>query len=188
MSGISSAGNVPVFEIADRPFKHWTAAFKWTEDKLLSVLLLFWLGPLLGLIAVLIKLETRGPVFFRQERYGFNHNVIQVLKFRTMYVDSGDPTGAARTVRNDPRVTRLGRWLRRLSLDELPQLINVLRGDMSMIGPRPHAIAMRAGDRLYGGRSRSIAGVTASSLALPAGPSQWLTRRSRYGDQGSGAS
>jgi Undecaprenyl-phosphate glucose phosphotransferase len=149
VSGISLVGDVPVLEIANRPLKHWRAAFKWTEDKLLSALLLFWLAPLLALIAILIKLETRGPVFFVQERFGFNNNVIRVLKFRTMHVDRGDRTGAARTVRNDPRVTRLGRWLRRLSLDELPQLINVLRGDMSMIGPRPHAVAMRAGDRLY---------------------------------------
>jgi Undecaprenyl-phosphate glucose phosphotransferase len=150
VSGVSLAGDAPVLEIANRPFKHWRAVFKWTEDKLLSAVLLFWLAPLLALISTLIKLETRGPVFFVQERFGFNNNVIQVLKFRTMHIDSGDPTGAARTVRNDPRVTRLGGWLRRLSLDELPQLINVLRGDMSMIGPRPHAVAMRAGDRLYG--------------------------------------
>ena len=150
VSGISLAGDVPVLEIANRPLKHWRAVFKWTEDKLLSAFLLFWLGPLLALIAILIKLETRGLVFFVQERFGFNNNVIRVLKFRTMHVDRGDPTGAARTVRNDPRVTRFGRWLRLLSLDELPQLINVLRGDMSMIGPRPHAVAMQAGGRLYG--------------------------------------
>jgi Undecaprenyl-phosphate glucose phosphotransferase len=150
VSGISLVGDVPVLEIANRPFKHWRAAFKWTEDKILSAFLVFWLGPLLALIAILIKLETRGPVFFVQERFGFNNNVIRVLKFRTMHVDRGDPTGAARTVRNDPRVTRFGRWLRLLSLDELPQLINVLRGDMSMIGPRPHAVAMQAAGRLYG--------------------------------------
>jgi polysaccharide biosynthesis protein PslA len=88
-------------------------------------------------------------VFFVQKRFGFNNEVIRVLKFRTMFVDRGDPSGAQRTVHNDPRITRLGRLLRLLSFDELPQLINVLRGDMSLVGPRPHAIAMMAGDRLY---------------------------------------
>jgi polysaccharide biosynthesis protein PslA len=94
-------------------------------------------------------LESRGPVLFVQDRFGFNNNVIRVLKFRTMFVDRGDVSGAQRTVRNDPRVTRVGRVLRWLSFDELPQLLNVLRGEMSLVGPRPHAIAMRAGDQLY---------------------------------------
>jgi lipopolysaccharide/colanic/teichoic acid biosynthesis glycosyltransferase len=78
-----------------------------------------------------------------------NTRVIRVLKFRTMYADRGDPSGARRTTPGDPRVTRVGRVLRALSLDELPQLINVLKGDMSLVGPRPHAIKMQAGDRLY---------------------------------------
>ena len=78
------------------------------------------------------------------------NEVIGVLKFRTMHIDRADPSGAQRTVRNDPRVTRLGRILRWLSFDGLPQLINVIRGDMSLVGPRPHAVAMKAGDRLYG--------------------------------------
>jgi len=75
--------------------------------------------------------------------------MIRVLKFRTMHVDCADPSGAQRTVRDDPRITRLGRRLRLLSLDELPQLLNVVRGDMSLVGPRPHALAMKTGDRLY---------------------------------------
>ena len=102
------------------------------------------------LIALLIKLDSRGPVLFAQERFGFNNNVIRVLKFRTMYTDRGDISGAQRTVHNDSRVTRIGRVLRATSLDELPQLFNVLSGDMSLIGPRPHAISMKAGDHLYG--------------------------------------
>ena len=100
--------------------------------------------------AILIKLDSPGPVLFVQKRFGFNNEVIGVLKFRTMHIDRADPSGAQRTVRNDPRVTRLGRILRWLSFDELPQLINVIRGDMSLVGPRPHAVAMKAGDRLYG--------------------------------------
>jgi Undecaprenyl-phosphate glucose phosphotransferase len=147
--GASYVGGVPVLEIADRPLKNWRAIAKWIEDKVLASLLLVFVGPLMVAIAILIKLDSRGPVLFVQNRFGFNNEVIRVLKFRTMHVDRGDPSGAQRTVRNDPRVTRVGRFLRWLSLDELPQLINVLRGDMSLVGPRPHAIAMKAGDRLY---------------------------------------
>ena len=147
--GISRVGEVPMLEIVDRPLKHWNAVAKWIEDMILGTLLLVLLGPAMAAIALLIKLDSRGPVFFAQERFGFNNRVIRVLKFRTMHIDRGDPTGATRTVRDDPRVTRVGRFLRAFSLDELPQLINVVRGEMSLVGPRPHAIAMRAGDRLY---------------------------------------
>jgi Undecaprenyl-phosphate glucose phosphotransferase len=147
--GMSYIGSVPVLEIADRPLKHWRALAKWIEDKVLSALLLIFLGPLMAISALLIKVDSRGPVFFAQERFGFNNAVIRVLKFRTMYADRGDQSGAQRTVPNDPRVTRVGRVLRSLSIDELPQLFNVLRGDMSLVGPRPHAIAMKAGGRLY---------------------------------------
>jgi Undecaprenyl-phosphate glucose phosphotransferase len=142
-------GDVPVLEVIDRPLKNWRALAKWTEDKLLGSLLLVFAGPLMVLIAVLIKLDSPGPVLFVQRRFGFNNEEIRVLKFRTMYIDRSDPTGAQRTVRDDPRVTRLGRILRWLSFDELPQLLNVVRGDMSLVGPRPHAIAMMAGGRPY---------------------------------------
>ena len=147
--GIGDLAGAPVLEIVDRPLKHGHGLCKWVEDKLLAVLVLAFVGPLLAVIAMLIKLDSRGPVFFSQQRFGFNNNVIRVLKFRTMYEDSCDYSGAQRTVQRDPRVTRVGRILRSLSLDELPQLINVLRGDMSLVGPRPHAVAMKAGDRLY---------------------------------------
>jgi len=147
--GISYAGRIPMFEVADRPLKHWSALTKFVEDKVLGVLLLILFAPVIAIVALLIKLDSRGPMLFIQERFGFNNNVIRVLKFRTMHVDRGDVSGAQRTVRHDPRVTRVGRVLRALSLDELPQLINVVRGDMSLVGPRPHAITMRAGDSLY---------------------------------------
>jgi Undecaprenyl-phosphate glucose phosphotransferase len=147
--GMSYVGTVPVLEIADRPLKHWGALAKWIEDKALATLLVIFLTPLMAITALLIKLDSPGPVLFVQQRFGFNNNVIKVLKFRTMHIDRSDHSGAQRTVRNDPRVTRVGRVIRALSIDELPQLINVLRGDMSLIGPRPHAIAMRAGDHLY---------------------------------------
>jgi Undecaprenyl-phosphate glucose phosphotransferase len=147
--GMSYVGGVPVLEIVDRPLKHWRAAAKWVEDKIFGGILLALVSPLMALVALLIKLDSRGPVFFVQERFGFNNEAIRVLKFRTMYADQGDRSGAQRTVKDDPRVTRVGRVVRALSIDELPQLINVLRGDMSLVGPRPHAIAMRAGGQLY---------------------------------------
>jgi Undecaprenyl-phosphate glucose phosphotransferase len=147
--GISYVGDVPMLEIVEKPLKHWNAVAKWVEDAILGSLALVAFGPFMAMVAALIKLDSRGPVFFAQERFGFNNEVIRVLKFRTMYVDRGDPTGAQRTVRNDPRITRVGRFLRSSSLDELPQLLNVLRGEMSLVGPRPHAVAMKAGDRLY---------------------------------------
>jgi Undecaprenyl-phosphate glucose phosphotransferase len=147
--GISYIGGVPLLAIVDRPIKHWNAVAKWVEDKAVSALLLLLFAPLMAIIALLIKLDSRGPIFFVQERFGFNNSVIRVFKFRTMYTDCGDVSGAQRTVRNDPRVTSVGSVLRALSLDELPQLLNVLTGEMSLIGPRPHPITMRAGDRLY---------------------------------------
>jgi polysaccharide biosynthesis protein PslA len=150
LGGTGYVGTVPVPEVVDRPLKNWRAVAKWREDKLLGPLLLIFVGPLMALTGILIKLDSPGPVLFVQKRFGINNEVIGVLKFRTMHIDRADPSGAQRTVRNDPRVTRLGRILRWLSFDELPQLINVIRGDMSLVGPRPHTVAMKAGDRLYG--------------------------------------
>lgn len=149
MRGIGSIASIPVIEIVDRPLKHWSGVAKKVEDRVLSAICLTVTAPIMGLIALAIRLDSKGPIFFRQERFGFNNRPISVLKFRTMYADRGDPSGARRTVRNDPRVTRVGRVLRGLSLDELPQLFNVFRGEMSLVGPRAHAIAMKAGDRLY---------------------------------------
>jgi Undecaprenyl-phosphate glucose phosphotransferase len=149
--GMSYIGVAPVLQIADRPLKHWRAVIKWVEDKSLAVFLLIAFAPLMVLAALLIKVDSGGPVLFVQRRFGFNNEVIPVLKFRTMYIDQGDRWGGQRTIRHDPRVTRVGRIIRALSIDELPQLINVLRGEMSVVGPRAHAIAMQAGNGvLYG--------------------------------------
>jgi Undecaprenyl-phosphate glucose phosphotransferase len=144
--GMSYIGSAPVLEIADRPLKDWRAVTKWLEDKFLAVLLLIAFAPLMAIVALSIKLDTRGPMLFVQQRFGFNNEAIRVLKFRTMYVDQCDRSGGQRTVQHDPRVTRVGRIIRALSIDELPQLINVLRGEMSIVGPRPHPIAMEAGE------------------------------------------
>ena len=107
----------------------------------LLTLRLTWLSPVLIAAALMIKLDSPGPVLFRQRRYGFNNNPITVFKFRTMRHDQADDRLVPQARRNDPRVTRVGAFLRRTSLDELPQLINVLRSEMSLVGPRPHAVA-----------------------------------------------
>ncbi len=147
--GVAETASVRVIEVFDRPLKHWSGLAKSIEDFIIGAVCLLIFAPLMALIALAISLDSRGPVFFVQDRFGFNNRTVRVLKFRTMHVESSDPSGAQRTVPNDPRVTRVGYVLRTLSLDELPQLFNVLRGDMSLVGPRPHAIAMRAGDQLY---------------------------------------
>ncbi len=105
--------------------------------------------PAFLLIAALIKSTSRGTVLFRQKRYGTDGRLFEIWKFRTMYVSLGDQNGVKQTRENDPRVTPFGRFLRRTSLDELPQMFNVLRGEMSLIGPRPHVPGMLAGGVLY---------------------------------------
>jgi polysaccharide biosynthesis protein PslA len=149
INGIDEIVNMPLLQIAERPLKQWNGIIKRCEDVILTSILLMIFAPAMALIALVIKLDSSGPVFFVQDRFGFNNKPIRVLKFRTMYWDKCDTTGARRTVRNDPRVTRFGHFLRCFSLDELPQLLNVFKGEMSLIGPRAHAIAMKAGDRLY---------------------------------------
>jgi len=140
---------MPLVHVLRRPISGWSYAVKRAEDVAIALVCLFLLGPLLLLSAVAIKLTSRGPVLFRQKRYGFNNSVIDVLKFRTMFLNASDQAGAAQAVRNDPRVTPVGRLLRRTSIDELPQLINVLKGEMSIVGPRPHALGTRAAGRLF---------------------------------------
>jgi polysaccharide biosynthesis protein PslA len=116
------------------------------QDLMLGGPLLLAVSPLMALIALAIKLDSRGPVFFRQRRQGFNNEEIVVWKFRTMRVEAADARAERQVTANDDRVTRVGRILRSTSLDELPQLINVVRGEMSLVGPRPHAIGMKTGD------------------------------------------
>ncbi len=140
---------LPMLHIIDRPISGWSSLTKAVEDRVLAVLFLALLSPLLAAVAVAIKLDSRGPVLFKQRRYGFNNQLIEVWKFRTMFADKTDEDCEQQTVKGDPRVTRVGRFLRRTSLDELPQLMNVLRGDMSLVGPRPHAVATKAKGRLF---------------------------------------
>ncbi|KKB10359.1 exopolysaccharide biosynthesis protein [Devosia chinhatensis] len=118
-------------------------------DILLSGAALIALMPLMLLVAAIIKITSSGPVTFRQWREGVNGTSFEILKFRSMRQDMCDLSGVAQTASNDPRVTAIGRFIRRTSIDELPQLINVLRGDMSLVGPRPHVDNMRAGGMAY---------------------------------------
>jgi lipopolysaccharide/colanic/teichoic acid biosynthesis glycosyltransferase len=107
------------------------------------------LSPLLLLVALAIKLESRGPVFFSQVRYGWDNRPFRVFKFRSMWTHLGDTRGTRQTTQDDPRVTPLGAFLRKTNIDELPQLLNVVKGDMSLVGPRPHAVGTLAGGMLY---------------------------------------
>ena len=160
-------GGVPMLQAGQRPLQGWNAALKRAEDLGAAIGMLTLAAPALLAIAAAIKLTSRGPVFFRQRRVGFNNQVFEVYKFRTMYTHLTDADAQQQTSKGDPRVTRIGRLLRKTSLDELPQLLNVLRGDMSLVGPRPHALQTRAcGRRLeevapaYPARHRVKPGIT----------------------------
>ena len=124
-------------------------AAKRALDIFVSASALLVLLPLFAVIALMIKCNSRGPVLFKQIRWGVNGKKINVYKFRSMQAGLGDVTGVAQTVQNDPRVTTVGAWLRKSNFDELPQLLNVLLGDMSLVGPRCHAIGMMAAGRPY---------------------------------------
>lgn len=127
----------------------WALALKRLIDIVLSASALFFLLPLLIFTAIAVKMTSPGPILFKQMRPGLYGRPFEMLKFRTMFADEGDASGVKQTTVNDSRITPLGTFLRNKSIDELPQLINVLRGDMSLIGPRPHVANMVAGDTLY---------------------------------------
>jgi polysaccharide biosynthesis protein PslA len=118
-------------------------------DIVVAVILLIALAIPLAILALLIKMDSRGPILFLQPRIGLDDQVFRVWKFRSMCSSKSDERGAVLTTRNDPRITRIGAWLRRLSIDELPQLFNVLIGDMSLVGPRPHPLEAKVGVRPY---------------------------------------
>jgi Undecaprenyl-phosphate glucose phosphotransferase len=134
-------GSVPAITLQRRPLSGWGAAAKRLEDVVISLVALVLLAPVLLLIAIVIRFDSPGPALFRQERYGFRNNRFCVYKFRSMRHESAEDRLVPQAQRNDPRITRVGAFLRRSSLDELPQLLNVLWGDMSLVGPRPHAAA-----------------------------------------------
>lgn len=140
-SRIAPCGRLNVLELFCGPCSLRDRLLKRSMDFVAAIVLGVLTGPLLVIIAMLIKLDSKGPVLFRQTRHGFNNEPIQVLKFRTMVTSEDEGREFRQAIRNDRRITRVGRMLRRTNLDELPQLFNVLKGEMSMVGPRPHAVA-----------------------------------------------
>jgi Undecaprenyl-phosphate glucose phosphotransferase len=145
----SHVGSVAMIDLYDKPIADWGTISKWLFDKVVGALALVLLAPIMALIAAAVKLDSKGPVLFRQKRYGFNNELIEVYKFRSMFTEQSDAAASKLVTKDDPRVTRVGRIIRKTSLDELPQLINVLRGDLSLVGPRPHAVQAKAGTQLY---------------------------------------
>jgi putative colanic acid biosynthesis UDP-glucose lipid carrier transferase len=131
---------VPIVAMCETPFQGSRGLIKRSMDIVISAIALMALSPFLLLVGLLVKLTSSGPVIFRQRRYGLDGRIIDVLKFRTMMVTEDGPS-IQQATRKDARVTPVGRMLRRYSIDELPQLFNVLRGNMSLVGPRPHAVA-----------------------------------------------
>jgi len=145
----SYVGDVPVFDVVDRPISDWNLVFKWLFDKVVAITALVLLSPVMVATAIAIKLESKGPVFFRQKRHGFNNELIEIYKFRSMYTDKLDATASKLVTKGDPRVTKVGKFIRKTSIDELPQLFNVLKGELSIVGPRPHALQAKAANQLY---------------------------------------
>lgn len=146
---ITEVGGLPTLIASDIPLRGWSPLFKRLEDIVLSSLALLAAAPVMLLIALAIKLDSPGPVLFRQKRYGYNNRLIEVFKFRSMYHEKSDANADRQTTRGDDRITRVGRFIRKTSLDELPQLLNVFLGSMSMVGPRPHATATKAAGVLF---------------------------------------
>ncbi len=145
----SHVGNVAMIDLLEKPIADWGGVAKWLFDKIVGLLALLLLAPVMLAVAAAIKLDSRGPVLFRQKRHGFNNELIEIFKFRSMYVDRCDANAANLVTKDDPRVTRVGRFIRKTSLDELPQLFNVITGSLSLVGPRPHALQAKAAGRLY---------------------------------------
>jgi exopolysaccharide biosynthesis polyprenyl glycosylphosphotransferase len=147
---VSALGGLPFLHLRERPIAGWAAALKRVEDLLLGLPLLVMALPLMLAIGLAIRLSSAGPALFIQPRLGLNRRIIEVRKFRTMRAEMADAAGLRQAVAGDRRVTLLGHYLRRTSLDELPQLINVVEGTMSLVGPRPHALETEAAGLPFG--------------------------------------
>lgn len=145
-TSLAKVADAPAAYVSGAPADARRAFWKRVQDLTFGSAILCAAAIPMLLIALAIKLDSRGPVFFRQPRHGFNSEIIEVWKFRSMRADAADYQAAQQVTRHDPRVTRVGAFIRKTSLDELPQLFNVLKGEMSLVGPRPHAVGMRTGD------------------------------------------
>ncbi|GMR04380.1 MAG: undecaprenyl-phosphate glucose phosphotransferase [Thermodesulfobacteriota bacterium] len=135
--GVEEFDGIPIMNLRHSPLYGWNLIVKRTADIMLSGFFILTLAPLMAIIAILIKLSSPGPVFYRQERMGIDGVIFHMLKFRSMRTDAERETGAVWSRKDDPRRTRIGAFLRKTSLDEIPQFFNVLKGDMSLVGPRP---------------------------------------------------
>lgn len=164
----SYVGDVPTLDVFEQPITDWDLVMKWMFDRIVGAFALLLLSPLLAIVAIAIKLDSKGPVFFKQKRFGFNNERIEVYKFRSLYHEQADPTASKVVTKDDPRVTRVGRFIRKTSIDELPQLINVVfEGNLSLVGPRPHAVQQKLQNQLldeavdgYFARHRVKPGIT----------------------------
>jgi exopolysaccharide biosynthesis polyprenyl glycosylphosphotransferase len=149
MIGVGRYRDARTIVVSAGPLHLRDRAVKRIFDVVASSAALVLLSPLLIIVAMAIRIESRGPILFRQQRIGRDNTLFMMLKFRSMYTDRCDADASVLTARSDSRVTRVGKFIRENSIDELPQLINVLRGDMSMVGPRPHALSAKAAEQLY---------------------------------------
>lgn len=182
---ISYQSGLPLMMEGNLPLPHAPSARRGAElaakrafDVTVSLLALAFLLPLIVLVAIAIRIESAGPAFFRQKREGLNGSSFMAFKFRSMRLEDGDETGIVHTVPGDRRVTRVGAFLRRTSIDELPQLLNVLRGEMSLVGPRPHVPYMLAGQQTY----RALVPYYDCRLAMLPGITGWAQANGLRGD------
>ena len=145
----SHIGAVPLLDIFDKPIREWDSLAKRVFDIFFSLIAIVVFSPIMLATVIAIKLDSKGPALFKQKRHGFNNEEIEVLKFRSMYTEQNDPTGMLAVTKGDPRVTKVGRFIRKSSIDELPQFFNALRGELSLVGPRPHAMSAQSRNRMY---------------------------------------
>jgi Undecaprenyl-phosphate glucose phosphotransferase len=146
----SYLGKVPTLDVFEAPITDWDLVMKWLFDHVVGAVILLLALPVMALVALAIRLDSPGPVLFRQKRFGFNNERIDVFKFRSLYHHQADPLASKVVTKDDPRVTRVGRFIRKTSLDELPQLFNVVfKGNLSLVGPRPHAVQGKLQSRLF---------------------------------------
>ena len=146
----SYIGKVPTLDVFEAPITDWDLVMKWLFDHVGGTIILLLILPVMAMVALAIKLDSPGPVLFRQKRFGFNNERIDVFKFRSLHHHQADPLASKVVTKNDPRVTRVGRFIRKTSLDELPQLFNVVfKSNLSLVGPRPHAVQGKLQSRLF---------------------------------------
>ncbi len=176
----SRIGKVSMLDVFDKPIADWDSVAKRAFDIVFSLVAIALLWPIMLGAALAVKFTSRGPIIFKQKRHGFNNEVVEIYKFRSMYTEMSDPSAKQAVTKNDPRVTPVGRFIRKASIDELPQFFNVLQGRLSLVGPRPHAVAAQTQDRVYAESRRHLFCPTpCEARRHRLGADQWLARRDR---------